>query len=81
MTAWQSDGEAGIHTLSAEPSPVHDAWLARNTIVTYEGGERSSTWLRLRSRNFITATVALLDLERPVPAVVERPTSIGGGLP
>ena len=81
VTAWQDDGEASIYTLSAEPSEVHDAWLARETTVTYEGGEGASPWLRLRSRNMITATVARLDLDRPEPAEVERPTSIGGGLP
>ena len=81
VTAWQDDGEAGMYTLSAEPSEVHAAWLARDTTVTYEGGDRSSPWLRLRSRNMITATVATIDLDRPEPSEVERPTSLGGGLP
>jgi hypothetical protein len=70
-----------VQTLSAEPSAVHEAWLARDTSVTYEGGDRSSPWLRLRSRNVITATVAKLDLERPEPSEVERPAGVGGGLP
>ena len=81
VTVWQSEGEASVQTISAEASDVQDAWLARDTSVSYDGGDRSSPWLRLRSRNVITATVARLDLERPEPAEVERPTSIGGGLP
>jgi hypothetical protein len=79
--AWQNGGEPSVQTLSAEPSAVHEAWLARDTSVTYEGGDRSSPWLRLRSRNVITATVAKLDLERPEPSEVERPAGVGGGLP
>lgn len=81
VIAWEDGGEARVQTISAEPVAVHEAWLARDTSVTYEGGERSNPWLRLRSRNPITATVARLDVERPEPSEVERPAGVGGGLP
>lgn len=78
---WPVDGEPKVQVLSAEPKEVHEAWLARGTGVAYEGGDRGSPWLRLRSTNPITCTIAALDTERPEPSEVERPEGGGGGLP
>ena len=73
VAVWPVDGETRVHTLSADPSEVHEAWLARGTTVEYLAGDRGSPWRRLRSTHPITCTVAVLDLERPEPKEVERP--------
>ena len=81
IAVWPVDGEPKVHTISAEPADVQEAWLARATEVGYESGDRASPWLRLRSKNPITCTIAVLDTERPEPNEVERPEGGMGGLP
>lgn len=78
VAVWAVDGEPKAHLLSAEPSEIKSAWLARGTTVEYSGGERSSPWLQLRSTNPITCTIAELEIERPEATVIERPTPGGG---
>jgi hypothetical protein len=74
-------GDAEPQVLNVAPTlgDVQDAWLARGTKLTYEGGDASSPWLRLRSRNFITCTIGQHDLERPEAGEVRRPQGGGGG--
>lgn len=78
VSVWLVDGEPKAQLLSAEPGEIREAWLARATTVEYSGGDRSSPWLQLRSTNPITCTIAELDLERPEPTVIERPSPGGG---
>lgn len=60
------DGTA-LFTVSAEPAAVHEAWLAPSSTITYESGDRADPWMRLRSKNPITATVAREDRLLPEP--------------
>jgi hypothetical protein len=76
----QADGgPPGLATVSAEPPGVSQAWLATATRVEYSGGERQSPWLRLRSLNPITATIAKQDVLLPEPKAVSSTPGMGGG--
>ena len=77
--AWGDD--SGLITVSAEPMDVSQAWLAVGTTLEYSGGDRQSNWLRLRSRNPITCTIALQDSRLPEPRAVSAAVAMGGGLP
>lgn len=80
--AWgDSSSGSGLETVSAEPMAVSQAWLAVGTTVEYTGGDRESAWLRLRSRNPITCTIALQDSRLPEPRPVSSTVAMGGGLP
>lgn len=71
------EGTPTVVTVSAEPGAVHDAWLAVGTTVEYSGGSRTDPWLRLRSRNPITCTIAVADFVLPEPKAVPRPGQPG----
>ena len=73
--------EPGLVTISAEPTNVSQAWIAQGTTVSYSGGDAQSPWLRLRSRNPITGTIAVQDIELPEPKPVRAMMGAGGGLP
>ncbi len=76
-----SSDSSGLITISAEPMDVSQAWLAVGTTLEYSGGDRQSNWLRLRSRNPITCTIALQDSLLPEPRPVSSAVAMGGGLP
>jgi Acetoacetate decarboxylase (ADC) len=80
--AWgDASSGSGLITVSAEPMAVSQAWLAVGTTLDYTGGDRQSAWLRLRSRNPITCTIALQDSRLPEPRPVSSTVAMGGGLP
>ena len=81
VVAAQNGGEPSLVTISAEPSDVSRAWLATSTAVSYSGGDAQSPWLRLRSRNPITGTIAVQDMHLPEPVAVKPMAGGGGGLP
>jgi hypothetical protein len=81
VVAQPHEGAPALFTISAEPDAVHEGWIAVGTTVSYKGGERSSPWLRLRSRNPITCTSAVQDMARPVPEEIKPMAGVGGGLP
>jgi hypothetical protein len=72
-------GAPGLWTVSAEPPSVAEAWLAPATTVEYSGGERTSPWLRLRSRNPITCTIAMQDVLIPAPKPVGAAPVVSAG--
>lgn len=74
-------GTPGLFTISAEPRAVSRAWIAVGTTVEYSGGARDNPWLRLRSRNPITCTIAVQDVLLPSPEPVKTGAGMGGGLP
>jgi hypothetical protein len=75
------EGRPALFTISAEPAKVSQAWLATGSTVTYAGGDPASPWLRLRSRNPITGTIAVQDVVLPEPRPVRAGMGVGGGLP
>jgi hypothetical protein len=75
----EGDEKPGLVTISAEPPSVAQAWLAVGTTVEYVGGDRNGPWLRLRSRNPITCTIALQEVLLPEPKAVRAPAAISAG--
>jgi hypothetical protein len=75
-----SDPEVLI--VSAAPN-VQEGWLAKGARVTYHNTAPDSPWTRLRNLNTISSTYALVDLEWPLPRVIDFSAPLGavGGIP
>lgn len=76
VVAQPKDAGIGLFTISADPDEIREAWIDRGATVAYQGGDRKDPWLRLRSRNPITSTVAVQDMQRPEPEEVKA-TAVG----
>ena len=72
-------GEEGPEALEVlMEHEVREAWMARGTELTYEGGERGSVWIQLRSHHPITGFVAVESQKTEGASAVKMPGMFGG---
>lgn len=79
VRAGDEGGSPGLAAIWADPDAVHEAWLARDTTVSYSGGDRQGPWWKLRSLNPITSTIAVQDMEIGEPRPVRRAPTVSAG--
>ena len=71
-------GEDGAESLEVPTEhEVREAWMARGTVPVYEGGERSSVWIQLRSHHPITGFVAV-ESQKTDAATAVQPLTLSG---
>lgn len=55
----QPQGSSGVATEIPCQHEINQAWLARESALSYDGGSRSHPWIQLRSSNAITAVAGI----------------------